>query len=103
MRREIRKRRRQRRGKKKKKIYHREDIYNIQTEGGPLKDQYLTGNREDTEEEGEQTGADDTPMSGATSTLEDGEEKEIEQETREFSRKTGPSLAKIKVRTDEDR
>ena len=54
----------EREGKKKKKIDHRGDIYNIQTEGGPLKDQYLTGNREDTEEEGEQTGSDDTPMSG---------------------------------------
>ena len=49
---------------KKKKIDHREDIYNMQTEGGPLKDQYLTGNREDTEEEGEQNGSDDTPTSG---------------------------------------
>ena len=50
----------------KKKIDHREDISNIQTEGGPLKDQYITRNREDAEEEGEQTGADDTPMSEAT-------------------------------------
>ena len=37
-----------------------------------MKDQYITRNREDTEEEGEQTGAEDTPMSEATSTIEEG-------------------------------
>ena len=30
-------------------------------------------------------------------------EKEIEQEKREHSRETGPSLAKIKVKIEEDR
>ena len=59
-------------GEKKKKIDHQEDIYNIQTEGGPLKEQYLTENREGTEDEGEQTGTDDTPMSGVTSTIKEG-------------------------------
>ena len=56
----------------KKRIDHREDIYNIHTEGGPLKDQYITRNREDAEEEGERTGSDDAPMSEATSTREEG-------------------------------
>ena len=89
-------------GRKKKKIVRRDEISNIQSEGGPLKDQYLTGNREEAEAEGEQTGADDTPMSGGHQRRRKGE-KEIEQETREFSRQTGDSFERIKVEIEEDR
>ena len=46
--------------KKKKQEVRQKGIFNIQTEGGPMRDQYITGNRE---EEGEQTEAEDTMMS----------------------------------------
>ena len=95
---------RDREGKqKKKKIDHRDYISNIQTEEGPLKDQYITRNREDTEEEGEQTGSDDTPMSGGEPTREEVQETESAHETGGISQQKGPSFKKMKVITDENR
>ena len=43
-----------RRGQKRKKVDHRDYITNIQTEAGPLKDQYLIRKKEETEGEGEE-------------------------------------------------
>ena len=79
-------------------------ISNIQTEAGPLGDQeiiksdgqemIISGGAENTEEE------DDTPMSGATSTIEDAEEDEAAQRELETGK---PCLKRGKVATDGNR
>ena len=80
-----------------------ENLRNIQTEGGSLKDQYITGKREETEEKKEQIEAEDTSMTEGASTAKEEKEEEIERGKREKRRKGGNVSEKVKVGRDENR
>ena len=69
-------------GKEKKQEVRQDSIFNIQTEGGQLKDQYIPGNREETDEEKEQTEAEDASMAEGISTAKEEEDKEVGRRTK---------------------
>ena len=92
--------------KKRKKRDRREYIFNIQTEAGPLKDQYEAGGREDMEEEGEQPEADeddDTSLSEGLYARGDAAENDATQETKENSDQKNRGTKKIKLKRNENR
>ena len=90
-------------GGKQQKVRRKVKIYNVQTEGGPLRDQYLEGNREEKEEEGEQTEVEDESMSEVASTKKEGEDEEKEQNPGKIQRQTGNRTERIKAKRDANR
>ena len=89
--------------KKNKQSSPQEILRNIQTEGGPQKDQYIKGNKEEIEEEKEQIAAEDTSMTEGGSTAKEDEEEVGGKGTRMYSREGGGISENLKVKGDENR